>query len=98
MMIPERIEIVGPNIQALEKTRGRSGEERGEEVLSKDQVTVSERAKDIARLQTDVSNIPEIRSDRVQEVQNAINAGAYNIRGEAVAGKITREAIIDSFI
>jgi negative regulator of flagellin synthesis FlgM len=98
MIIPERIEIVGTNLQPPEKTRERSGGERGEEVLSKDQVTVSERAKDIARLQTEVSNVPEIRADRVQELQNAINTGTYNVRGEAVAGKFIREAIIDSFI
>ncbi len=94
----ERIETIGPNIQATEKTRERSGGERGDEVLTKDQVTISERAKDIGRLQVDVSKVPEIRSDRVQELQNAINAGTYNIRGEAVAGKFIREAIIDTLI
>jgi negative regulator of flagellin synthesis FlgM len=98
MMIPERIEIIGTNPQTLEKTRERSGGEKGEEVLSKDQVTVSERAKDMARLQADVSKVPEVRADRVQELQNAINTGTYNVRGEAVAGKFIREAIIDQFI
>ena len=34
MMIPERIEIIGTNPQTLEKTRERSGGEKGEEVLS----------------------------------------------------------------
>lgn len=97
MRITDKIEVVGSNLQKPDKAKEKAGE-RSEEVLSKDQVTVSEKAKEIGRLQIEVSKLPEIRADRVDEIKNAINAGTYNVRGEAVAGKLLEEAIIDSIV
>ena len=97
MKISDRYEIPGSNLQKPEKTTGKA-ERKTEEALSRDQVTVSDRAKEIGRLRVEVSKTPEIRADRVDEVKNAINAGAYNVKGEAVAGKLVKEAIIDSLI
>jgi negative regulator of flagellin synthesis FlgM len=97
MRITDKIDVVGPNFQKPDRAKEKAGE-RSEEVLSKDQVTVSEKAKEIGRLQVEVSKLPEIRADHVEEVKNAINTGVYNVRGEAVAGKLLREVIIDSII
>lgn len=97
MRIADNINVVAPNLQKPDRVTERAGE-RSEEVLSKDQVTVSERAKEIGRLQVEVSKLPEIRTDRVEEIQNAINAGIYNVRGDAVAGKLLKEAIIDKIV
>ncbi|MCL4536536.1 MAG: flagellar biosynthesis anti-sigma factor FlgM [Nitrospirae bacterium] len=97
MRITDKIEVVGSNLQKPDRAKEKAGE-RSEEVLSKDQVTVSEKAKEIGRLQIEVSKLPEIRTDRVDEIKNAINAGTYNVKGEAVAGKLLEEAIIDSII
>jgi len=92
---PIRIDGVAPNTQlAPEKTQGKTAE-RSEEVLTKDQVTVSETAKNIARLMVETSVLPDIRTDRVEELKNAINSGTYEVKGSEVAGKIIREALID---
>lgn len=92
---PLRIDGVGANIQiSTEKSQGKHPE-KGEEVITKDQITLSETAKQIARLMIEVSNLPDIRADKVEELKNAINAGTYEIRGSEVAGKIIKEALID---
>ncbi len=92
---PTRIDGVSPNSQlSPEKSHGKSPE-KTEEVLTKDQVTVSETAKQISRLTVEVSNIPDIRADKVEELKNAINAGTYEVRGSEIAGKIIKEALID---
>lgn len=92
---PIRIDGGAPNSQiAPEKTHGKTPE-RSEEVLTKDQVTVSEAAKNIARLMVEVSNIPDIRADKVEELKSAINSGTYEIKGSEIAGKIIKEALID---
>jgi negative regulator of flagellin synthesis FlgM len=96
MRIPDRIEVAGANLQKTGKVK--AGEEKVEGVSSKDQVTVSAAAKEIGRLQMEVSRMPEIRTDKVKEIKNAIDAGAYNVKGESVAGKILKEAIIDSTV
>lgn len=97
MRITDKLEVVGHNLQKPDRPKEKGGE-RSEEVLSKDQVTVSEKAKEIGRLQVEVSKLPEIRADRVEEIKNAINAGTYDVKGEAVAGKLLKEAIIDSLV
>lgn len=92
---PVRIDGMAPNPQLTpEKSQGKSPE-KTEEVLTKDQVTISETAKQISRLRVEVSNIPDIRTDRVEELKNAINAGTYEVRGSEIAGKIIKEALID---
>ena len=97
MRITDRIEITGANLQKPDKTKAKPTGEKAD-VLSKDQVTVSDSAKEIGRLQVEVGKVPEIRDDRVNEVKNAINAGTYNVKGEAVAGKLLKEALIDSTV
>ncbi|WP_353683447.1 flagellar biosynthesis anti-sigma factor FlgM [Thermodesulfovibrio sp. 3907-1M] len=92
---PIRIDGIAPNAQiAPEKSQGKTPE-RGEEVLTKDQVTLSEAAKNIARLMVEVSNIPDIRADKVDELKNAINSGTYEVKGSEIAGKMIKEALID---
>ena len=98
MIIGDRMEVNAVNFQKVEKGKEKVSGERSDEVLFKDQVSVSEKAKEIGRLQLEVSKIPEIRSDRVDEIKNAMDAGAYNVKGEAVAGKFLQEAVIDSII
>lgn len=97
MRITDRLDVAGANLQKPDRAKGKAGEDKAE-VLSKDQVTVSESAKEIGRLQLEVSKVPEIREGRVDEIKNAINAGTYNVKGEAVAGKLLKEAVIDSIV
>jgi negative regulator of flagellin synthesis FlgM len=98
MIIGDKIEVNAINIQKVEKGKEKASGERSDEVLFKDQVSVSDKAKEIGRLQLEVSKIPDVRADRVDEIKNAMDAGAYNVKGEAVAGKFLQEAVIDSII
>lgn len=96
MRIPDKIESAGLALKHIERTRERAVSGNSEVVAGKDQVTVSEKAKEIGKLQTEVGNIPEIRADRVEQVKKAYSSGVYNVKGEAVAAKILKEAVIDS--
>lgn len=92
---PIKVDAVTPNTQiAPEKSQGKSPE-RGEEVLTKDQITISESAKNISKLMVEVSNTPDIRADKVDELKNAINAGTYEVKGSETANKMIMEALID---
>ncbi|TAN44294.1 MAG: flagellar biosynthesis anti-sigma factor FlgM [Nitrospirae bacterium] len=98
MRIPDKIEAapIG-GLQSVARVRER-GFEKTEEVQKNDQVTVSEKGKEIGRLQQEAQKIPDIRADKVDEVKDKIKAGTYNVKGEAVAGKMLKEAIIDSIV
>ncbi len=102
MKIPDRYEIggigAGINLQRSDKPKERDSVESIDGPPKGDQITVSSGAKEIARLQVDVSKIPEIRTDVVNRLQHSINSNTYNVKGEAVAGKLLKEVLIDSFI
>ncbi len=102
MKIPDRYEIGGIgggiNLQKNEKAKDKEVVQSVDEPQKGDQITVSTAAKEIARLQVDVSKIPDVRTDIVDKIQHAINTNTYNVKGEAVAGKLLKEVLIDSFI
>lgn len=102
MKIPERYEVGGIagaiNLQKNDKPKDRDAAESVDERQKSDQVTVSNTAREIAKLQVDVSKIPDIRTDIVDKIQHAIYSNTYNVKGEAVAGKMLKEVLIDSFI
>ncbi len=98
MIITDKVDIGGSGIQPADRTKGRSKGEQIGGVIPQDKVLVSDQAKEIGRLQAEVSKLPDVRPDRVGDVKNAINNGTYNVNGEAVAGKVLKEAVIDSII
>jgi negative regulator of flagellin synthesis FlgM len=97
MIITDKVDIAGAGMQP-EKVRGKASSGQKGEVIPQDQVVVSDQAKEIGRLQASVSKLPDVRPDRVEDVKNAVNSGTYNVKGEAVAGKVLKEAVIDSII
>lgn len=99
MRITDNVDVGGVNYQKPEKSKEKTAQDKGGEVLAKDdQIDLSGAARDISRLQMEVSKLPDIRPDRVEEVKNAINAGTYDVKGDAVAGKLLKNAIIDKLI
>ena len=57
----------------------------------KDKITVSGKAKEINELRNLISNMPDIRSDRVDAIKKAIDSGEYNVDAREVAGKMLDE-------
>jgi negative regulator of flagellin synthesis FlgM len=99
MRITDKVDVGGANFQKPEKTKDKGSEATSGEVISKDdQITLSGTAKDIGRLQAEVSKLPDIRPDKVEDVKNAINSGTYDVKGDAVAGKLLQNAIVDKLI
>ncbi len=97
MRITDSVDIAGAGMQLPDKTKEKASG-NSSEIMPQDQVSVSGQAREIGRLQAEVSKLPDIRPDRVNDVQNAINTGTYNVRGETVAGKMLKEVVIDSII
>ncbi len=99
MRITDKADVGGVNFQKPEKTKDKASEGAAGEVTSKDdQISLSGAAKEIGRLQAEVSKLPDVRTDRVEELKSAINSGTYNVKGDAVAGKLLKNAIIDKLI
>ncbi len=53
-----------------------------------DQVELSSTAKDFNEILKMLTDVPDIRQDKVDDLRNQINSGTYNVRSEEVAKKI----------
>lgn len=65
--------------------------------MMEEKVDLSTLAKDIQQAKKALSEVPDVREDKVQEIKNRIEKGTYNVSGEAIAGKMVGESIIDIF-
>lgn len=60
-----------------------------------DKVDISGKAKYIQQLNRLISSLPDIRTDRVEEIQDQIAAGTFHVQAEKVAEKLVRSALLD---
>jgi len=58
---------------------------------SKDKFSMSGRAREINELKEAISNIPDVREEKVEQVKKAIDTGNYNFDSMKVAEKILEE-------
>lgn len=58
---------------------------------SKDKITLSGKAKEINELQNLISNLPDVRTDRIDAIKKSIDAGNYNVDAKEVAAKMLEE-------
>ena len=62
-----------------------------------DKVNLSATAKDIQQLQKAVSELPDIRQDKVEDLKTKIGMGNYDVSGEKIADKMLGDSIHDIF-
>lgn len=59
----------------------------------KDEVSISDRAKDYQIVMKALKNIPDIRNDKVDEIVKRYDSSTYNVNGNIVADKIIKSVI-----
>ncbi|KAF0185846.1 MAG: negative regulator of flagellin synthesis FlgM [Nitrospirae bacterium] len=72
--------------------------ESGDIPAGGDQITLSRGAGEISRLTAAVSDLPDVRTDKVETIRNALESGTYSVRGEMVADKLLKEVIFDAIV
>ncbi|MCF6463966.1 flagellar biosynthesis anti-sigma factor FlgM [Clostridium sp. Cult1] len=66
--------------------------------LGKDELEVSEKAKDYQFAINKLKEVPDIRKDKVDRIKKDINSGNYNVEGKKIAEKIYESANFDKKI
>lgn len=66
------------------KTQG----EAGTETTTGDKVRLSDRSREIARIQELVRGAPEERADKVARIKAQVEAGTYDVKAKQVADKL----------
>lgn len=83
----------------IQKREDREKAERSEvRTASGERVSLSEMARDVAAAKSKVELIPDVRTDRVEQLKAAIANGTYRVDGRAVAEKLLRETLLDMLL
>jgi negative regulator of flagellin synthesis FlgM len=56
-----------------------------------DKVDISGRSKEIADLMSAISKIPDVRDQKVQDIKQAVESGAYAVDPRKIAEKLLKE-------
>lgn len=70
------------------KAQATTASKKTDKVNGKDEVAFSSEAKDFAAITKLLSEVPDVRTDKVEEIKNRMSSGNYNVKAEEVAGKI----------
>lgn len=79
------------NTPALDKQAGSAS------VKPIEKVDLSTMAKEIQKAKVEVSKLPDVREEKVQEIKAQVEKGTYNVSGEQIANKMVGESIVDLF-
>lgn len=90
---------IGPfhNVEdGREAARRRTKDQEG--LRSAEQVDLSPRAQEIAKVQQLIEATPDVRTARVEELKPAIEAGTYRVSSEDVAESMLQQSILERIV
>lgn len=69
----------------------------GATIIAEEKVDLSTQAKDIQQIKNTLSQLPDVREEKIQEIKSQVEKGTYNVSGEEIAEKMVGESIVDLF-
>ena len=82
--------------QVHDKNKVDPSENKSDKTAAKtDTVVISDAAKRIQEVRTQLDEIPDVREDKVAQLKNEIENGTYRIDAEKIAGKMIKEGLIN---
>lgn len=87
---PEVKQVQQTGITRIERKKV-EGTEKSEKTESADKVKVSGKTKGFAELLAIASAQPDVRTEKVQQLKQAVDGGTYSVDAEKIAGKIIDE-------
>jgi flagellar biosynthesis anti-sigma factor FlgM len=75
-----------------------SGELLKDDEKAKDaaKVTLSQSATTLSAIQDELAKVPEVRSEKVEQIRSEIEAGTYYRSPDAIANKMIVSSLVDS--
>ncbi len=62
----------------------------------KEKVNLSTTARDVQRIKSEIEKLPEVREEKIQELQAQIDKGTYSADVEKIAEKMVGESLLDN--
>ena len=74
-----------------------ANDKQNSSVVESDEVSISEKGKDVTEMTRTLKEMPDVRADKVADLKERIANGTYNISGKDIASKIINTALEDVF-
>lgn len=74
-----------------------SAEQQQASTVESDNVTISEKGKDVSEMTRTLKSMPEVRADKIADLKECIANGTYNVSARDVAAKIVNTALDNTF-
>jgi negative regulator of flagellin synthesis FlgM len=74
---------------------GPTGREQG---IKGDTVVISDAARRLKEAQQLLQAVPDVRVDKVAELRHQVESGTYEIKPDAIAGKMIQESLLNDLL
>ncbi len=88
---PSQLQDLSQNVQKIVKPESKQISPAAAQSNQSDRVDISGKAKEIAELMAVISQMPDIRADKVAEIKKAVESGNYTINPAKIAESILNE-------
>ena len=91
-------ELVSQQKISDKKAAAEAGKQAAAGVIAEEKVSLSSQARDLQEAKKAVEALPEVRSEKVRELKEQIEAERYTINGEKIAEKMVSESLLDILV
>ncbi len=63
-----------------------------------DSITISQKSREVQKAMKVVEQLPDVREGKVKELQQSIENGSYNVKGEAIAEGMIKHSLVDTIL
>lgn len=82
----------------VQETDGPGAKQSARKEAGKDQVHISEQAKEMQRIQALANEPDHARSERVARIKQAIDSGTYDVSGRKVGDAVIKHVLTDAVL
>lgn len=89
------IELISQYKINEEKVSSEPEKQAANSVVPEEKVSLSSAARDIQQAEKAIEKLPDVREEKVRELQDQIETGKYDVNGEKIAEKMLSESLLD---
>lgn len=86
-----QLQDLNQNVQKVTKPEPKETSQATQKAASSDRVDISGKAREIAELMAVISQMPDVRAEKVAEIKKAVESGNYTINPSKIAESILNE-------
>lgn len=86
-----QLQDLNQNVQKVTKPEPKEASQPSQKTAPSDKVDISGKAREIAELMSVISQMPDVRAEKVAEIKKAVESGNYTINPSKIAESILNE-------